>query len=1194
MRLFLILLLSTLIGSTLSAQMVSLLPASAGADDEATLVFDASEGNGELEGANKVYLHHGLVVSSESGTDWSYVIGNWGQDDGIGEMTQVEGEANKWEIKFSPTIREYFKVPEGENIFRITAVFRSVDGNTKGTMTSGTYSWGEVNNGDFFINLNTSDYVTFTNPTSTESYINTGESIRIAAVATAEVSSMAIFIDQGDGYEEKATVSSGKSIALDFTPSMTGLLNIKVQATINGEVLEEEQTHQVVLLTDTEIVDLPEGATPGINYLEDETKVLLVLEAPRKEFVYVVGDHSGWAIQEASKMKKTSDGELFWIELENLEANKPYIYQYWIDGEIKVGDPYADQVADPWNDKYIDEMLFTNIPSYTKTEHGLATVFQTGQTAFSWSDNEETWEKPNDDQIVIYELLVRDFVESHAYYDLIDTISYLKNLGVDAIELMPTNEFEGNESWGYNPSYYFAPDKYYGTKNDLKYFIDVAHQNGMAVIMDVVLNHAFGSNPMVRMYWDETNNRPAADNPWFNAEYVGSNQWGYDFNHESEYTQRFVDRVNKYWLEEFHFDGYRFDFTKGFTNYAPGGNTDGFDQSRIDILKRMSDEIWKVDESAYVILEHWGTGSEETVLGEYGCKLWRRNDHDFRAAVNGENTGTFSSSTSPNHVVFFDSHDENRIANVALASGLSEGSYNIKNPMIMLERMKMAAAFQFLQPGPKMIWMFDELAYDIHIDFNGRVGNKPLPWGSDGLGYYEDQNRKYVYDAYKGILDVRKKVDPVKLAEADVSHKNSGNTRRLSFDTDGIDLVVVGNFDLVSNSIDPAFSQTGEWFDYFSGETVTVSDMNADIELKAGEWHIYTSEKISDGMPGVVEVFESPVSISPATFTMSEEITITFDAKKSWNNGTGGLLGASNVFLTSGLIKEDPNSTDFDTKIEGEAGKMTALGDDVWQIKLIPSEYFNELTAYKMGMYFTDGGSNLGKGFRNSTIFYDIQSTELIVEISPKAFEMDEEITITFRANQGNRELMGTSKVYMHSGVSKTKTDDPTNSAWQNVIGNWGADDGIGELTEVDEDIWQITFTPKSYYQLNDDEHAYWISSVFRSADGNTKGTTSAGDLENGFVSSGLDFFIRNFSKTAVSTTTTEEFVVYPNPAKDKIFISGITEPILFQIYNLSGQICLEKVIDNNAVSLDMLDKGVYIYRANTKAQVKTGRIVLE
>ena len=89
-------------------------------------------------------------------------------------------------------------------------------------------------------------------------------------------------------------------------------------------------------------------------------------------------------------------------------------------------------------------------------------------------------------------------------------------MGINAIEMMPVNEFEGNLSWGYNPDYYFAPDKYYGPANNMKQFVDNCHKKGIAVIMDIALNHSFGQAPMVQLYWDAVNSRPAANNPWFN------------------------------------------------------------------------------------------------------------------------------------------------------------------------------------------------------------------------------------------------------------------------------------------------------------------------------------------------------------------------------------------------------------------------------------------------------------------------------------------------------------------------------------------------------------------------------------------------------------------------------------------------------------------------------------------------------
>jgi len=1209
------LILTFLITVFSQAQIVTLNPSNAGADDAATIIFDATQGNAELVGASKVYMHHGIVISSPTGTDWNYVIGNWGEDDGVGEMTLVDGETDKWEIDFSPSIREYFDAPSSENIFRISAVFRSADGNVKGTIAPGEYGWGTVtDNFDIYINLNTTAYVSITSPFNNESYIDAGESINIEATASAAVTEMKIWIDEGAGYTEKAAVSSGTFISYSYSPTESIEIDIKVTATIGDEALEAEKTHQIVVLQSTLIEELPLGLNYGINYSAVSTTATLVLEAPGKDFAFVVGDFTNWEIKDEYQMKQTPDGELFWLEIDNLTPQLEYVFQYWVDGTIKIGDPYADKVADPWNDEYIDESVYPNLPVYDKTEYQTATVLQTGQEPYEWNTTEDTWERPNVDHLVIYELLVRDFVGSHTYADIIDSLQYLKRLGINALELMPVNEFEGNESWGYNPSYYFAPDKYYGPKDELKRLIEAAHEMGMAVIIDMVLNHAYGQNAMVKLYFDQTTGKPSEDNPWFNAEYVGPFQWGYDFNHESDYTKAFIDKVNAYWLEEYHFDGFRFDFTKGFTNYAPNGNIDGYDQSRINILKRMADQIWTVDPDAYIILEHWGSPSEELELSNYGMKLWKNRSYDYVPITTGNNSGNFNNMDATTHVSYFNSHDERRIADHVLAEGQVNDGYDIRNPFIMYERVKMAAAFTYLFPGPKMIWQFDELGYDINIDFNGRVGNKPLPWGPDGLGYYEDELRQYIYDTYQGILDVRNQIGPEKMAAATKNHLLYGFVRRLSFDTDDIDLVLIGNFGLEELDINPAFSQTGTWYNYFSGEEINVTDIDAEITLKAGEWTIYTTEKLSDGIPDAVEVFVSPVTVSPYPFTKNTAITITLDATLVCTNGTNGLTGASKVYMHSGIVTDHPDSTTLSnvvgTLTDDGVGQMTEVSDDIWEITIIPNDYYSIGTSqdvYKIGMYFRDANNtNFGMGFRDQLIYFKVQSDGQFVTIEPAAFTINDQITVTFDALQGNQELVGAGKVYMHSSVDLTNTATPHNTAWQHVVGNWGEDDGVGEMTEVEENKWQITFVPKNYYGLADGDIAYWLAAVFRSADGSIKGTGTPGELENGYIHTNFDFFIRNqLGSSVTSLNTGNELILYPNPAYTNVYIeinnSERTKANVFIYDNIgqklghifSGELPAGKLdIEFNTFDYSLLN-GIYYIVIQTEKSTITKKLII-
>ncbi len=1185
-------------------QIVSLTPTNAGANDAATIIFDASQGNKELMGATKVYMHHGVVTDKANGTAWKYVKGNWGKDDGVGEMKKVSGESNKWQISFNPNIRAYFSVPAVEKIFRISCVFRSADGSKKGTIAAGEYGWGTVtSNGDIYINLDNSNYVSINNPTGTDGFLDPGQPLNIQATASGDVSDMKIWLDEGNGFFEKAVVTSGKTIQYSYIPTSSVDLGIKVTATINGQSTEANKKYNITLKKATQIASLPAGLKSGVNFnASDPTKLHLVLLAPYKEFVYAVGDFSDWKVKEANQMKRTPDGQYYWIELSGLTPQKDYVYQYWIDGKLRIADPYTDQVADPYNDKYIEASVYPGLPAYTREDYGIASVFKTGQSPYNWDNSETNWKRPDINHLVIYELHIRDFLASHSYSDLIDTLSYLKRLGVSAIELMPVSEFEGNDSWGYNPSFYFAPDKYYGPKDQLKAFIEAAHQQGIAVILDMVLNHAFGQCPMVQMYFE--GGKPAANNPWFNREYVGQYQWGYDFNHESQYTKNFIDDVNKYWLQEYHFDGFRFDFTKGFTNYAPGGSVDGFDQSRINILKRMADKIWQVDPKAYVILEHWSPDQEETQLGNYGMKMWRNKSYDFVPATIGNPVGSFSNTDATSHVTFYNSHDERRIAEHCVTEGISLGDYNVKDTINMFERVKMAAAFNYLQPGPKMIWQFDELGYDVDINFNGRIGRKPYVWGPGSLKYYDNTLRQHIYKTYQGILHVRNTIGGTVLKSAQKNHLHTGDTRRLSYNTPDIDLVIIGNFALVEKAIDPKFTKTGKWYNYFSGDSLNVVNLTAPITLKPGEWHIFTTTRLAEGQPDVIGIYDNPVTISPNPFKGSQQIKIRFDATKASPGNTAGLVGADKVYMHSGVILNN-GANHILTNIVGTntddgLGLMTKIADNIWEITITPNVYYNITQGneiYQLGMWFRNGdNTRKGYGFRNKLIFADVASDLPIVTVTPAAFNADTEITITFNARVGNRELAGSDKVYMHSGVGVLNTASPEASAWNKVVGTWGADDGKGAMTKVpgQTDRWQIKLKPRTYFNLSSTEFPYWIAAVFRNASGSIKGTDAPGTYDFGFIAQNRDFFLKNAGTVDVQEEQADDFILYPNPSNGQIYIKGCNGSFRFGIINSEGQKVLH-IQSENELNTDVshLPSGLYIFTVEQQSQVRTGKLVI-
>jgi 1,4-alpha-glucan branching enzyme len=899
--------------------IVLLIPEMPTADEPVTIIYDANEGVSELRGSDKVYMHSGVILSGPDGGAWTHVIGNWGQDDGVGEMTRVPGEENKWQITLS-SIREYYGVENGIPVFRLGMVFRNANGSQTGRSATA---------GDIYVNIDAGDFVRFTAPIAGEAFGLSGEQVLISAEASELASQISLEINEGNGFQLVAEVSSSETIAYNYAITHSAELQIRVTAQLPGVTVTSSKNMSVRLREPNVIAELPPGMRSGVNYNQDDpTQATLVLLAPGKEFVYAVGDFNNWQI--AQQMNQTPDGEYFWITLNNLEPQKEYVYQYWVEGTIKIGDPYGDKVADPFNDASIPVDVYPNPVAYDKTTYGIATVFQTNQPTFVWSAPVVQGGQPAKEELVVYELLLRDFLGSHSYEDLADTLSYLKRLGVNAIELLPIMEYEGNESWGYNPTYLFAPDKYYGTKNHLKAFINQAHEEGFVVLLDMVLNHQFGQSPMVQMYFDESTSKPTAESPWFNVDPTHPFNVGYDFNHESLYTKRYVDDVNRYWLTEFHFDGFRFDLSKGFTqvnNPNDVGAWSAYDQSRINILTRMADVIWATNPDAYVILEHLAVAEEERVLANYGMMLWGNMNFAYNSAMNGFANTDLNWALSASHgfnennlVPYMESHDEERLMVRAETEGQANGEYDIKDKETALERMKLVSAFFYTLPGPKMLWQFGELGYDVSINYQGRTGNKPLPWGEeDGLHYDQDPAKIKLYKATAAIIHLVNDYSEV-FEQGDFSWSPSGQFRRINVSHPEMDVTIVGNFGVVDGSMQAGFQHTGIWYDFFSGKSFEVTSTSASVALTAGEFHIYVDHPVAFPERGLVR---TPVEIL-APGNLVAELFSNNDVSLSWDDHASGEDGYAierrseeeSGFTTLAIIAEDgaafTDTTSFD------------------------------------------------------------------------------------------------------------------------------------------------------------------------------------------------------------------------------------------------------------------------------------------
>lgn len=616
-----------------------------------------------------------------------------------------------------------------------------------------------------------------------------------------------------------------------------------------------------MIMVNPPLADRPPPAVleAGINY-RDATTVTLVLFAPYKDFVYVLGDFNDWRVDTSyylNRYQPDTDSTLWWITIPGLSPGTEYAFQYLVDGEIRIADPYTSVVLDSWNDPFIDERTYPNLKAYPsgKTEFPVA-VLEPGQVPYEWKYAD--YVRPEKGGLIIYELLVRDFVTAHNFQTLTDTLDYLQNLGISAIELMPVNEFEGNLSWGYNSSFYFAPDKYYGPQEALKAFIDECHRRGIAVILDIVLNHSYGQSPFVRLYNKGRVGPPTAENPWYNQTSNFQNpeaQWGNDFNHESRATQTLVDRINHYWLSEFHIDGFRFDFTKGFGNnpkpYCEGCDNWGssYDVDRIRLLKRIADRIWEHHPQAYLILEHLAENKEEQELADHGFLLWANANYNYNEATMGyhENgKSDFSWSyyqkrgwTVPHLVTYMESHDEERLMVKNLEYGNRSAYYDVRNPVTALNRMKLAGAFFFTLPGPKMIWQFGELGYDISIDYNGRLGEKPIRWD-----YLQDPQRMRLYQAWATLIRLRKEKAVFHSPDTEVALAVRGSIKTIKLAHPDMDVLIVGNFGVTQQTVTATLPSAGTWYDFFRRDSITVTETSIPLVLRPGSFTIFTSSRV--------------------------------------------------------------------------------------------------------------------------------------------------------------------------------------------------------------------------------------------------------------------------------------------------------------------------------------------------------------
>ncbi len=790
------------------------------------IVYINTTGTG-LDGyTGAIYAHTGVLTAASTSTgDWKYVKYEWTVNNNSCKLTKVKDNIHKLVIKGG--VRAFYGIPASENITHLAFVFRSADGSKE----------MKDNGNDIFVAISEPGLaVKFIAPAD-RSILDLNQTYTVS-LASIDATSLKLYQN-----EQLVATSDGKNIKHTFTTTACEDIVFKAEASNDTQTITEVISTTVLGTPQTEA--RPANAKDGVTL--NGNNATIVLYAPGKQSVVLLGDFNDFAPSNKYMMKK--DGDYFWYTIDGLTPNTEVAYQFLVDKTIKCGDPYGTMILDPWNDKYINETItvYPNLRPYpTGKTNDVVSVFSTTPATFNWTVTD--FQRPKQNSLAIYELLFRDFTAQRSVKAALTKLDHIKALGINAIELMPIQEFDGNNSWGYNPCFYFAADKAYGTVEDYKTFIDECHKRGIAVILDIVINHATGLHPWMKM-WCDSDGQASNNNPFFNKVARHPFNVFHDFNHEYAKTREYFKQMLQYWLKEYNIDGYRFDLSKGLTQKNSGSNVgtwNQYDASRIAIIKDYADAIREVEPDAYIILEHLSDYAEEEELANYkGILLWRKAMSAYSETVMGWTGGgksDFSGAVAFGRVGNIEDHDEERVAYKAIAYGQS---YVKSDWGRISKHLQAAYALHFLSPYPKMMWQFGEMGYDISIgsDDGQKVEPKPVHWE-----YMNVAERKALYDAMCKCITFRTShqdmygfegkpvIQTWAVGDANMAAKT------LVYSTNAGSVIVMANFTNASSNATCNVPVQGTWKNLITDAAVELNTATFSTTLAAGDYIVLVKE----------------------------------------------------------------------------------------------------------------------------------------------------------------------------------------------------------------------------------------------------------------------------------------------------------------------------------------------------------------
>lgn len=539
------------------------------------------------------------------------------------------------------------------------------------------------------------------------------------------------------------------------------------------------------------------------------------LFAPYNEGAALIGDFSDW---EPVAMTKGKDG-YFRTKIELEDGDHQYKFRVqsksWFfepDERKDVIDPYARNIDDPSQN------------SVVRIKGGDRIV-----DTYMWQHDNVPL--PSDRELVIYELHVGDFTGGEddpktrgQYQHMVEKLDYLVELGINAIELMPIQEYPGDYSWGYNPRHFFATESSYGTTEGLKQMIDECHGRGIRVIMDGIFNHSEAESPLTQIdhdYW------------YYHEPKDPDNNWGPEFNYE-HYDEnldvkpawKFVGDVVRFWIEEYHIDGIRYDAARQIGNYdfmhwivneakQAAGSKPFYN------IAEFIPENASVTNSDGPMDGCWHDSFYHTVTPHiYGDRF---DLTDLEEVLDCRRQGFLGST---NVVNYLSNHDQTRMM-VDLAERQIFDDEAFK-------RVRLGVALLMTAVGIPLIWMGEELGEYTPKD----LGASKLNWGLLG----NDSNQA-LFENVKGLIHLRRENQALYTENISFFHENAEG-RVLAYvrwNDEGSRVAIVTNFSdqfLKDYHID-RFPEAGTWHEWTGEYDVEIDGGGLTLDLGSYEAKVF-------------------------------------------------------------------------------------------------------------------------------------------------------------------------------------------------------------------------------------------------------------------------------------------------------------------------------------------------------------------